>query len=184
MQRAMTRLGLFLAAAVCLTHPAMAQREKPLPAQEVVDAAVKKARASKKSTLVLFHASWCGWCRRLDAALNDPDVRKIIGDSYVVVHLDVMEHDDKKALENPGGNTLMADYGGENSGLPFYVFLDAKGKKIADSNAMPKDQNIGYPAAPEEIEAFEKLLKQTAPRLTDAQRGKIVAYLKKNAPRQ
>jgi hypothetical protein len=101
-----------------------------------------------------------------------------------VIHLDVQEQGEKKALENPDGQKRMAAYGGEHSGLPFYVFLDAKGKKIADSNVMPGDQNIGYPAAPEEIAAFEKLLQQTAPRLTEEQRGQIGAYLQKHAPKQ
>jgi hypothetical protein len=94
-----------------------------------------------------------------------------------------MESGAKKALENPGGNEMIAEYGGAKSGLPFYSFLNSDGKKIADSNVMPKDQNIGYPGTPEEIAAFNILLKQTAPRMTDEQRSQIVAYLQKNAPR-
>ena len=76
----------------------------------------------------------------------------------------------------------MKDLGGEKSGLPFFAFLDAKGKKLADSNVMPGNQNIGYPAAPDEIAAFEKLLERTAPRMKAADREKVVAYLKKAAP--
>ena len=41
---------------------------------------------------------------------------------------------------------------------------------------------IGYPGAPEEIVAFEKLLNETAPRLSEAQRSKLIAYLRANAP--
>ncbi|HZT42435.1 MAG TPA: hypothetical protein VFA07_09595 [Chthonomonadaceae bacterium] len=76
----------------------------------------------------------------------------------------------------------MKDLGGEKSGLPFYAFLDAKGKKLADSNVMPGNQNIGYPAAPDEIVAFEKLMEKTAPRMKEADREKVVSYLKKAAP--
>ena len=76
----------------------------------------------------------------------------------------------------------MTDLGGEKSGLPFYAFIDAKGKKVADSNVMPKDQNIGYPGSQEEIVAFEKLLKKTAPLMSVGQRATIVAYFQKNAP--
>ena len=72
--------------------------------------------------------------------------------------------------------------GGEKSGLPFFAFLDEKGKKLADSNVMPGNQNIGYPAAPDEIAAFEKLLEKTAPHMQDVDREKVVAYLKKAAP--
>jgi hypothetical protein len=114
--------------------------------------------------------------------MDRPEFQKLFADNYVVVTLDVMEHDDKKVLENAGGDKVMSELGGEKSGLPFYAFVDAKGKKLADSNVMPKNMNIGYPGSPEEITAFEKLLKDTAPRLSDKQRGTLIDYLRKNAP--
>ena len=59
---------------------------------------------------------------------------------YVIVHLTVQENGEKKALENPGGDRVLADLGGAKSGLPFYAFLDATGKKLADANAMPGER--------------------------------------------
>src|SRR5579871_6292497 len=107
----------------------------------------------------------------------------MIADNYVLIHLDVMERGDKKATdENPGADKILADLGGASSGLPFYAVLDATGKKLADSDAMPKNGNIGYPGSPEEITAFGKLLKDTAPHLSEEQRAKLVDYLRKNAP--
>ena len=80
----------------------------------------------------------------------------------------------------------MSDLGGEKSGLPFYAFLSAKGKKLADSNVMPgKDGtlgNIGYPGSREEIAAFDALLKQTAPKMKADARKSLVDYLTQNAP--
>lgn len=99
-----------------------------------------------------------------------------------MLSLDVMESGDKKALENPGGTKFMADMGGAKSGLPFVVFLDKSGKKIADSNVLPGNSNIGYPAAPAEIAAFGKLLAKAAPRMSAAERAKITDYLKTHAP--
>lgn len=99
-----------------------------------------------------------------------------------MVKLDVMESGSKKSLENPGGSKVLADLGGEKSGLPFYAFLDTTGTKIADANVMPKSQNIGYPGTPEEIAAFENLLKQTAPRMADAERARLVDRLRKASP--
>jgi hypothetical protein len=101
---------------------------------------------------------------------------------FVTIHLDVMENGEARKMENPGGGEYMAKWGGAKSGLPFYAFLDEKGKKIADSNALPNGQNIGYPAAPEEIDAFLGLLVKTAPKLTTVERKRIEAYLKNNAP--
>ena len=108
---------------------------------------------------------------------------KFFADNYVLVSLTVKESGAKQALENPGGNKYLEQMGGAQSGLPFYVFLDRNGKKIADSNAMPGGQNIGYPLTPPEIKAFEKLIEKTAPRLTAAQRSRIIAYFTKPAPR-
>jgi thiol-disulfide isomerase/thioredoxin len=168
--------------------PVAATQPVPIPtlptAQALLDAALVRATAQKKAVLVVFHASWCGWCHRLDdKLLNDPATRKLISDQYEVVHVDVMENGDKKPLENAGGGALMAKWGGEKSGLPY--FLDGSGKKLADSNVMPPGKtNIGYPGAPDEIAAFENLLKQTAPRMSEGDRAQIVAQLKKNAPVQ
>jgi thioredoxin-related protein len=179
MHRIVTILVLFMLVA---TAVARGQSEKPERAEAVLKAALQQAGGENKTVFLIFHASWCGWCKRLDAALESPNVKKIMKDHYVITHLVVMESAAMKALENPGGNEMMGEYGGAKSGLPFYAFLNSEGNKIADSNVMPQDQNIGYPGTPEEIVAFEKLLKQTAPRMTDDQRGQIVAYLQKNAP--
>jgi hypothetical protein len=140
------------------------------------------AAEQKKTVLVIFHASWCGWCKKLEAALTSPGVAPILATHFVTIHLDVMENGDNKRLENPGGDDYLAKWGGAKSGLPFYAFLDEKGKKIADSNALPNGQNIGYPGTPEEIDAFLGLLTKTAPRLTVEERERIGTYLRKNAP--
>jgi len=76
----------------------------------------------------------------------------------------------------------MDSWGGEKSGLPFYVFIDASGKKVADSNAMPDGTNIGFPAIPAEIKAFVGLMDKAAPRLTATNRGVLEAYLTRVMP--
>ncbi len=157
---------------------------RPLPSSAALKLAQTQAKREKKRVLVIYHASWCGWCKRLDQVMEKPEFREPIEANYVVVHLDVQEHGDQKSLENPGANELMKKMGGEKSGLPFYVFLDDKGKKLADSNAMPKEQNIGYPGDPDEIAAFVGLLKKTAPRLKAAEAAQLVSALKANAPKE
>lgn len=170
--------------------PVRAQQTKaapivaPQPASDVLKAAQKQAQSSGKQVLVVFHASWCGWCKRLDAKLlDDPATSKLLSTHYVIVHLDVMEHGEQKSLENPGADTVLTTLGGAKAGLPFYAVLDTKGKKQSDSLQMPGDQNIGYPGAPEEITAFISILKKTAPRMTEAERKLIADHLTKNAPK-
>ena len=168
-----------------VTLPLRAQpdnKTKP-SAQELLSVAVKTAKAENKTILVHFAASWCGWCKRLDAFLQAPEVGKLMSEKYVLLELTVQESREKKALENPGAEELMSKMGGANAGLPFYFFLDKEGKKIGDSLAMPGGKNIGHPANAEEIKAFVGLLKQTAPRMTSEQLAKIADYLNKNAPR-
>ena len=151
----------------------------PPAARAVVAAAVKKAAAEKKVVLVEFGASWCTWCRSFDAFVHAPGTAKILADNFVVTNLTVQERGDKKPLENPGGEELMTEWDGLDAGLPFYVFLNATGGKIADSNVMKDGSNVGFPGTPEEVDAFMGLMQATAPRLTPANGAALRTYLTK-----
>jgi thioredoxin-related protein len=160
-----------------------AQETKPLAADGIMKASYAKAGETNKNVFLIFHASWCSWCKRLDKAMNSDELKKLFEDNFIVTHLDVLERNEKiELLENPGGKEIMAKLGGEKSGLPFYAFLDSKGKMIANSNVMDKESNIGYPGSEEEIAAFVKLLKLSS-ELNDEQLSKISEYLKANAPK-
>jgi thioredoxin-related protein len=180
MRKIISLLPLLL---LLVSHLALAQIERPDSAQNILKAAVNEALSSKKNVFLIFHATWCGWCKRLDTALKYSEIKPIIDKNYVVAMIDVKERGEKiQSNENPGGQKILAEFGGTQSGLPFIVFLNKKGKMIANSNVMPKNQNFGYPGSKEEIAAFIKLLKKTAPHMTDRQRTMISKYLKKNAP--
>lgn len=154
----------------------------PQPAAKVVDMAVKRAAAESKTVWVDFGASWCGRCRKLEAFLAAPDVKDIIDKHYVLVNVTVMESGNKQALENPGGEEVMASLGGKKAGLPFYAFLDGTGQRIAHSMAMPGGGNIGFPANRKELDAFVSLFDKTAPALTAPERERLVAYLTRILP--
>lgn len=166
---------------VCLIS---AQETKPLHADKILSTAYNEAKIFDKNVFLIFHASWCSWCRRLEKALQSDELKKIFEDNFVITHLDVLEREDKiESLENPGGKEFMVKLGGQKSGLPFYAFLDAEGNKICDSNVMAKNSNIGYPGSAEEIEAFGKMLKASSTKLDDKQLETILEYFRKNAPR-
>ena len=156
-----------------------AQTVTPPPAASVVSTALKSAQAGGRVVLIEFGASWCTWCRSFDAFVHAPETRQIIANNYVVVNLTVQERDEKKALENPGGQDKMDEWGGAKSGLPFYVFLDKTGRKIGDSNAMPDGSNIGFPGTPQEVQVFMSVLDKTAPKMTKTDRAVILSYLNK-----
>ena len=120
--------GLFL----LVSSAAMAQTAMPSSESVLTDAFAKATKENKK-VILIFHASWCGWCKKMDASLNDPALKKMFDDNYVITHLDVMEQKEKAALENPGSMAVMKKLGGENSGLPYWLVLDAKGNIIANN---------------------------------------------------
>jgi thiol:disulfide interchange protein len=174
---------LLILSVILINLSMFGQTVKPDSARTILKAAVTEAQSSKKNVLLIFHATWCSWCKRLETAFNDTPMKTFIDGNYIVMKLDVMERGDKiQSHENPGGQNLLSDFGGDNAGLPFIVFLNGKGEMIANSNVLPKKQNIGYPGSKEEIAAFVKLLKETAPHMTGKQRDRIQNYFELHAP--
>jgi len=153
-------------------------------ADVVVSQALAKASSQNKTVLIEFGASWCVWCKRFQTYVSAPEVRDIIQAHYVIVNLTVDEDTpEQKLLENAGGEAAKIKWGGEKSGLPFYVFLDGRGRKIADSNAMPDGTNIGFPGNPKEASAFMALIDKTAARLVAADRARLSDFLTESLPK-
>lgn len=166
-------LGVLLIGAAAST----ASGQAPPSAVDVVASAVARARVEQKAVLIEFGASWCTWCRNFEAFVKSSDAGPVMARHFVIANLIVRERDDKKSLEHPGGNALMDEWGGAMSGLPYYVFVNAAGQKVADSNAMPDGGNIGFPAVPAEIRAFVGLMDRAVPALPAADRGVLERYL-------
>src|ERR1700712_1434816 len=118
-----------------------AQTTMPATA-DVLKQAYAQAGKENKNIILMFHASWCGWCKKMEASLNDPLVKKMFDDNYVIATLDVMEQPAKKDLENPGSLDEMTKLHGKKSGLPFWVVLDTKGKVLGDSQVRPAGASL------------------------------------------
>ncbi|RYG41959.1 MAG: thioredoxin family protein [Chitinophagaceae bacterium] len=140
--------------------------QEPEGAQQILASGVKQAAAQNKNLFVMFHASWCGWCHKMDDAMNDPSVASFFTDNYVIRHLVVLESKDKKKLENPGALELMNKYSEESSGIPFWIIFDKSGTAIADSREKladgSKGGNVGCPASEKEVAHFINVLRQTS----------------------
>lgn len=164
----MHRFVLFLTGILFISTIGLAQSPPPT-ADAVLHEATQVAAKEHKKVFIIFHASWCGWCHRMDSLMNKPACKKFFDDNYVIRHLVVFESKDKKALENPGALDMLTKYHGEKSGIPFWLIFDGNGQLLADSRIGSDDagpdaagDNTGCPATKEEVAYFIKVLRKTA----------------------
>jgi len=175
-------IGLLATVVVaCGSRAEEARAIQPMAAEMVVANALREAAADDKALVVEFGASWCVWCTHFQRFVESDGAGEVFRGNFVVVTLNVREEEGMTHLEHPGGAAMMDHWGGGSAGLPFYVFLDSSGNKLADSNAMPDGTNIGFPVSEVEIERFVTLLDRTAPRLDERGRALIVDYLTQSA---
>jgi thioredoxin-related protein len=145
---------------------ACAGQSKPASAKEVLQEATKLAAVENKNVFIMFTASWCGWCRKMDKSMNDSLCKSFFDDNYISRHLIVDEPAEKKQLENPGADSLKKFYNGDGQGIPFWLVFDKKGKLLADSRMKgesgDKLENTGCPASEREVNHFIEVLGKTS----------------------
>jgi hypothetical protein len=143
----------------------------PPSADKVLTDVKARAAAEQKAVFVHFGASWCGWCKRLDAFLDRADIKPVFEKYFVPVKLVVLENGTNKILENPGADVLMEKLGGAGAGLPFSAFLAAQGSLIVNSKcpsaSNSANANIGYPSEPAEVDWFVQMMRKAAPKMPE-----------------
>lgn len=159
----------------------------PAPASATSIRSDAEAQAAKdhKNVFLIFHASWCIWCHRLDDMLNDPKVGPIFSKRFEIVHIDGMENGDKVSLENSGWKDMLTEYKGQDQGIPYFVFLNPKGKVLANSlSPFDKDKNgnpgnLGFPSKTQvdDENYFFKILEKAGAKLSKDDVQAIKDYL-------
>lgn len=163
-------------------------QEKPKSADEILKTTFEQAKLENKNVIIMFHASWCGWCKKMEASMNDDSTKELFNKNYVVSHLVVLESSNKKQLENFGAEALLNKYGGEKQGIPYVLIFDSDGNLVADSKMVENEfvlkgqgNNIGCPGTDEEVAAFIYKLKETS-NLADNELAIIAKRFRLNNP--
>ncbi len=129
-------------------------------AQELLDHGLAQASETGKRVFLHFGAPWCGWCHKLEDWMDRADIKPVLSKDFVDVKIDV----DRTI----GGKELMTKFKADaKGGIPWFAFLDSTGNVLANSNG--EKGNIGFPAQPDEIAHFQKMLGKAAVNLKSDQ---------------
>ena len=109
-------------------------------AKAQIEAALKSAKATNKSALIVFGANWCGDCKMLDIEMRQGALAKLVNDRLVVVKVDVGRFDRNKDVLQQYGNII-------KKGIPSVVLLRADGSvayqtdggELADARKMGRE---------------------------------------------
>jgi hypothetical protein len=116
----------------------------------------------------LFQASgaFCGPCILLSRYLDKH--RTLIDKDYIWVKVD---------RRYPHGMDMIEKYRLQEGGIPWFVIMDPDRKPLITSNS--EEGNIGYPSSAEGRKHFEKMLRETAVRLTSEEIDALIDDLGK-----
>ena len=176
---------LLLPISLLISIASLIAQHAPASAGEIMKEAFATAKKQNKKVFVIFHASWCGWCHKMDTSLNDATVKKFFDDNFVIRHLVVHESKGKGNLENSGALDMLTKYNGSEQGIPFWIIFDKDENFLVDSrmriieNSVEKILNTGCPASQEEVDYFISVLKQATP-LKDDELEMIRIRFRKN----
>jgi thioredoxin-related protein len=143
-------------------------------AEKALSDALAAASSEGKMIFLHFGAPWCGWCHRLEKFLADKEVETILRQDFVDLKIDIDRMSHGKTVEERYRKS-------EQGGIPWFAFLDATGKVLATSDG-PKG-NIGFPAAPEEIDHFLGMLTAHTRRISASQIAHVAKTLRAQGAR-
>ena len=94
-----------------------------------IAAALKSAATSHKRVILDFGGNWCTDCHVLDIYMHDSANQRILDSSFVVVHINIGEKEDRN-LDLAGRYEIPL-----NKGVPALAILDSQGKLLYSQKA-------------------------------------------------
>ena len=122
---------------------------------------------------VKFSTKSCGWCRHLDAFLKDDAIAPLLSKDYRFLEIDQANVDGASALRQRLAGPS------PTGGVPWYAIVDKSGKIMTTASG-PRG-NIGYPAEPEGIAHFMKMIRGSATTITAEEFSTVEDALKARA---
>jgi len=160
---------------------------QPPSADSVLKEATAIASKENKNVFIIFHASWCVWCHRLDSSINDPSCAKFFRDHFVIEHITAFEIGEKEKLNNRGWKQFLTAHHLIDQGIPAWFIFNKDGTLLADSQKRPtgagfdtEGSNIGCPANGREVDYFIQILKKIAPVSAEEEQSIRSRFLKNN----
>jgi thiol-disulfide isomerase/thioredoxin len=138
-------------------------------AKTIIKEACAEAGKQHKNALIIFHASWCIWCHKLDSSINDISCNNFFNNNFVIQHITAFEVGKNEKLNTLGAIEFLKAHHADEQGIPVWFIFDKDGNLLADSqlrhNGQSKNEegiNVGCPSNETEINYFISVLEKTS----------------------
>ncbi len=143
----------------------------PAPnAETKLSTALAQLKRDDQRLFVKFSTQSCGWCKRLDAFLDDNAIQPILAKDFAFVEMDQGQLPGAKELRTRLSTNK------PSGGVPWFAILDKEGNVL--STATASRGNIGYPAEPEGIVHFMNMITKASTTIEDTEFATVEKELK------
>lgn len=105
-------------------------------AEKDVKAAIEEAKTAGKRVLLDVGGSWCSWCKRLDAFIEEnSEIKNLMASNFVTVKINFSPENKNEAF--------LSKYP-KVDGYPHFFVLESDGKLLHSQNTGELEQDLSY----------------------------------------